>query len=199
MKNFGPHKENTRRSFSAKVELRCYVLAHVRPARVLDAFCGYGLMYREAWNRADNYTGCDSRSWGMDEAPRYVCDNRRLLRCLDLSGFNLFDFDAFGSPWEQVIILAKRRKWISGETGGLVVTDGSTLKTRWGELPRALAMLIGSEKTKMGATTSGAVEIRRIALKGFAKMANVKIVKQWEAIGPPPACLYYASVVFEGL
>ena len=183
----------------AKVAMRQRILEQVKPANVLDLFCGHRTLWRQVWQFAENYVGCDARPWELTEPARFVCDNRRLLRCLDLSAFNVFDLDAFGSPWEQVIILAARRKWAAGERGALVVTDGSTLKTRWGQLPRALALLIGVSETKMGATTTGAEEIRRIALAGFARRSGVKILRHWEATGPRPACLYYAAMCFEGL
>ncbi|HVH77139.1 MAG TPA: hypothetical protein VM755_19655 [Stellaceae bacterium] len=47
------------------------------------------------------------------------------MRAIDLAPFNLFDFDAWGSPWEHVAILCARRPVQPGERIGLVLTDGS--------------------------------------------------------------------------
>ena len=193
-----PKKHNTPRALSAKVALRQHVLDHVSPARVLDAFCGRGVMYGAVWNRAREYVPCDSAPWGPGDPVRFVCDNRRLLRCLDLQDFNVFDFDAFEAPWEQVLILAARRKWGTGEKGGLVLTDGSALKTRWGALPAALAELVEGGSRRSAATLAGTKELRRIALARFAKRSGVRILQQWEALGPAPARVYYAAITFEG-
>lgn len=191
-------RENHPVSLQAKVQLRRHVLEQVKPARVLDLFCGHRTLWREVWQYAERYAACDAFPWTIAEAPRFACDNRRLLRSLDLSAFNVFDLDAFGSPWEQVVILAARRRWAPGELGAVVITDGSTLKTRWGALPNALRVICGFPDDKIAPTVAGAEELRRLAIAGFAKRAGVKIRKQWEAIGPAPAQLYYAAIIFEG-
>jgi hypothetical protein len=35
--------------------------------------------------------------------------NWRVMRAIDLAPINVFDFDGWGEPWEQVIMLAARR------------------------------------------------------------------------------------------
>ena len=65
-------------------------------------------MWREVWHEAAAYVGCDLK-WYRDERLAYVADNRRVLRAIDLKPFNVFDFDAWGAPWEQVLILIARR------------------------------------------------------------------------------------------
>lgn len=118
---------------------------------------------------------------------------------LDLGQFNVFDLDAFGSPWEQMVILAARRRWKKGEPGGLAITDGSTLKTRRGALPNAMRILCGMAEQKIAPTMAGSEELRRVAIAGFVRRAGVKVTKQWEAVGPPPARVYYAAICFEGV
>lgn len=191
-------RENHPASLNAKVELRRRVLEHVKPAQVLDLFCGKRTLWRQVWQYAQEYTGCDEAPWTIAEAPRFVCDNRRLLRCLDLQAFNVFDLDAFGQPWEQMAILAARRAWHPGEVGAVVLTDGSTLKTRFGEMPRAMQVLCGFSGTRIPATMAKSEELRRLALSGFARRAGIRLQKQWEAIGPHPGFLYYAAIVFTG-
>ena len=192
-------KENSEASIPAKVGMRSHILEYVAPSRVFDGFCGHRTMYKAIWHKADFYIPCDESKWELGDPPRYVCDNRRLLRCLDLSRFNIFDFDAFGSPWDQVLLIAHRRKWATGEMGGLVITDGATLKTRWGELPHSMATLCGMDSAKVACTTSRSEPLRRLAISNFAKISGVEVKKQWEAVGPPPACVYYGAIVFDGL
>src|SRR3990172_2102615 len=105
-----PKRENHPASLSAKVELRQRVLEAVQPARVLDLFCGGRSLWRAVWQYAQDYVPCDVTPWTIAEASRFVCDNRRLLRSLDLHSFNVFDLDAFGSPWGQMAIPAARRR-----------------------------------------------------------------------------------------
>jgi hypothetical protein len=76
---------------------------------------------------------------------RMCCDNLIALRVLDLRQFNVFDFDAFGSPWAQVSTLLSRRLWRRNEIGGLVLTDGSSMKIRYGGLPRAARCRVPSQ------------------------------------------------------
>jgi hypothetical protein len=184
---------------SAKVQMRERILEEIAPARVLDLFCGHRELWRQVWNRAAEYAGCDASPWALGEAPRYACDNRRLLRCLDLQRFNVFDLDAFGSPWEQLILVAARRKWSKGERGAVAITDGSTLKTRWGDLPFAMRDLCGLSGAKIAATMVGSEDLRRLAVAGFVRRAGVRLTRQWEAIGPQPARLYYAALCFVGI
>jgi len=61
------------------------------------------------------------------------------MRALPLQEFSIFDFDAYGSPWEHVIILCARRQVQPGERLGLVLT----LKLRFGAFDDALATLVG--------------------------------------------------------
>lgn len=191
-------QENNPASLHAKIQMRQRILEYVRPARVLDLFCGHRTLWREVWQYADAYVGCDLSPWVTTEATRFACDNRRLLRCLDLTSFNVFDLDAFGSPWEQAIILAARRRWKKGEFGAVAITDGSALKTRWGALPNAMRILCGLDSQKIAPTMAGSIDLHRVAIAGFVQRAGLKVKKQWEAVGPPPACVYYAALVVEG-
>lgn len=191
--------ENNPKALAAKIQMRERILEQIQPARVLDLFCGHRHLWEAVWRHAGSYVACDAAPWAIGEAPRFACDNRRLLRCLDLAQFNVFDLDAFGSPWEQMVILAARRRWKKGELGALAITDGSTLKTRWGGLPNAMRILCGLAGEKIAPTMADSEELRRVAIAGFVRRAGVKVSKQWEAVGPPPAFVYYAAICFEGI
>lgn len=184
-------------SKEAELDLRRRVLAELPGAHVLDAFCGTGEMYRGAWALAAGYAGCDEREWNpKTDPPRYVADNRRLLRCIDLQQFRIFDFDAYGSPWDLVEILLARRSWAAGERGGLVLTDGTSLKLRWGQIPGSMARLSG---VRQGVPTTAPVEeLQHLALTGWVNRAGVRILRMWTARGRPPADVRYTGLVFEG-
>jgi len=65
------------------------------------------------------------------------------MRALPLQEFSIFDFDAYGSPWEHAIILCARRRVQPGERLGLVLT----LKLRFGAFDDALATLVGFQRS----------------------------------------------------
>src|SRR5690242_9791645 len=101
---------NTKSARSAKIEIRQRVLDAIgaETAAVFDAYGGAGELYRAVWSKAARYVGCD-QNWFRDERTMFVADNRRVMRAIDLGQFNVFDLDAFGSPYEQLTILAARR------------------------------------------------------------------------------------------
>jgi hypothetical protein len=191
--------DNHPASKAAKLELRRHILEHVSPARVFDGFCGTGEMYRGVWHEAEDYVGCDERPWARTHPPRFVADNRRVMRAIDLHAFNVFDLDAYGSPWEQVTILAARRSWAPGEKGGLVITDGSSLNLRWGGVPHAVAKLAGMASAQGVPSTAGIPELQALALVGFVRRAAVKVLQMWQAEGKSAANVCYTALVFEGL
>lgn len=97
-------------NIGAKIKIRENVLLAIGTDRasVFDAFAAAGELHKAVWHRAHSYVGCDLQFF-RDDRMAFVADNRRVLRSIDLAQFNLFDLDAFGSPWEQAYIIAKRR------------------------------------------------------------------------------------------
>lgn len=193
-----PKIKNHAASKSAKVTIRQNVLAEIpRPARVFDAFAGTGEMHRAVWHDADAYTGCDLE-WARDGRMAYVADNRRVMRSADLQKFNIFDLDAFGSPWEQAAILAKRRVTGEGEAVGVILTDGSCLALKQGGIPGAMAMFAGLSGNLSGlARWQDDVEDR--AISGFARAMKCKILRRWQAKGKTGAGVRYIGLVLAGI
>lgn len=186
-----------------KLELRKRVLAAVPTAKVFDAFCGgtvAGSMWEGAWNGAKDYVGCDVEWEPTDPRRRFVGDNRIVMRSIDIQQFNVFDFDAYGEPWWQCLILAGRRRWAKGEIGGLVVTDGSVLKTRTGETTGLQQTLL---RCKMLRTGYGlAHDIHRACVTEVCKRMGVATIARWQTIRKPtrnhPTQMIYTAIVFEG-
>jgi len=105
-----PKVDNSPSAHAAKVDIRKRVLETIGPgkARVFDGFAGSGKMFEAVWSSAAAYTGCDLK-WQNDDRRMYAADSRRVLRSIDLAQFNVFDLDAYGSPYEQCLIIAARR------------------------------------------------------------------------------------------
>lgn len=188
---------NHARTLPAKVDIRQKMLGEIAAAHVLDAFAGAGKMHREVWRAAASYTAIDQR-WYKDQRLAYVADNRRVLRAIDLQRFNVFDLDAYGSPWEQALIIAARRRVAPGERLAFALTDGSTLNLKMGGLPIAIRELAG-----FGAKVDGALrlqdEVFDRCLLGLANRLRCRLLLRWEARGKTAAMVRYLGVVLEGL
>lgn len=194
--------DNGRHAKKAKIELRELALSMVPRASVFDAFSGLGEMYMAVWHRADRYLGCDAREWSPAEPHRrLVADNRAALRCLDLAAFNVFDLDAYGSPWEQAAIVATRRRWAPGERGAVLLTDGSDMKLRFGgRLPASIAWYVGTSHASSGAQT--AETMQAFLLSAWCERAGVKPLRCARAQGRSGDAgnlvMRYTALVFEG-
>lgn len=177
-----------------------------RSAHVFEAFCGRGAMWEGAWSRAATYVGCDKSYTQGDKRRRFVGDNRRVMRCIDLQPYNVFDFDAFGSPWEQVTILLARRSWAKDELGAIVLTDGSGFNAMMGGTSGALALLIGLDKSRgFGSSAESAQILFGMGLGSFFTQARVKPLRIWRSEGRGGTSgrgnflMQYAAAVFRGL
>lgn len=188
---------NHRKSRGAKATLRRNVMREIGAVRVFDGFAGSGRMHRDVWRDAEHYVGCDMR-WYRDDRAAYVADNRRVLRAIDLSEFNLFDLDAYGSPWEKVIIIAARRTVSRGEMIGICLTDGSGLNLKMGGLPGALR-----EIAQLSGTPSGAArmhdEIIDRAIGGLARRMRCEVVARWDAQGKTGSAVRYVGLALRGV
>jgi len=183
----------------AKVSIRANVLAAIgaADASVFDAFAGEGQLYNRVWSAAGGYTGCDT-TWYRDARLMYVADSRRVMRALDLDQFNIFDLDAYGSPWEHVMILCARRPVAPGERIGLVLTEGSGLKVKLGTMPTALSQMAGLRPHFPGAARAFEGVLDR-AIAETCKRMRCRIVRRWQAKGKTGAMVHYIGLVLEGM
>ncbi|MCL2076340.1 MAG: hypothetical protein FWH15_07890 [Betaproteobacteria bacterium] len=194
-KTIGKKKVNNHLlSKASKKELRRLVLEKIGNARVFDAFAGSGQMYKAVWSKADYYVGCDLK-WYKDKRLAFVADNRRVMRAIDLNDFNIFDLDAYGSPWEQVLILAARRQISQGEMFGLILTDGSNLNLRLGGMPKALQQVTGFTKPTAGGGKMQDEILDRAVLR-TAQLLNCDLLHRFEAKGKSGAKVKYIGLIF---
>lgn len=195
----GKKQHNAKGALHAKVEMRRNVLAAVgaATAKVFDAYAGPGEMHRAVWCEAAAYTGCDVE-WFRDDRRVFVADNQLVMRAMDLGAFNVFDLDAFGSPWECATILAARRKVKPGELVGLCLTDGSGLRLKLSGVPHALARLAGvSGSLKLANRGHEAMFNRALAV--VCERMGAEVVKRWRAVDTARAAMRYEALVLRGL
>jgi len=136
-----PH-DNT--GLDIKVKIRKDLLTGFDNPAVLDCFAGGGRIYQEVY-QGMNYLGLD-RKKGVDDRVLLCIDNRRYLRSADLSRFNIFDLDAYGSAWEQLYIILGRRRFIPHERVAIFITDGTDFTTRMGDITHRIKPLLGIPK-----------------------------------------------------
>jgi hypothetical protein len=192
--------DNAKPALAAKIDIRRRIMAALcEPPRVFDAFAGAGHMHRAVWSDAPVYVGCDLK-WSRDSRIAYVADNRRVMRAIDLQAFNLFDLDAYGSPWEQALILAARRGLLRpGERLGVALTDGQSMRIRLGALPRAMRVMTGFPTLPAGASsTSGFDLLIDAAVAGLGRRLGGEVEHQWRAMGKNAALMRYIGVVYRG-
>lgn len=195
--------DNANAAHAAKLELRNNVLREIDQASVLDCFCGRGAMWRGAWSKALAYAGCDERSIERGDPPRFWCDNLTLLRSIDLNRFNVFDLDAYGSPWAQMVVLATRRKWAPAERGAIVLTDGGSMHSRYGGRCAGLVDLLGEPAHGAPTGVAAALQASKRALQVWLQRSRVRALRRWQAQGNGSGrgaqVMVYTAVVFEGL
>lgn len=188
--------DNHKKSIGAKIELRMLAMEAVGAdsASVLDCFAGSGHMYDSVWCCAASYVGCDKKWFPGESHKAFVCDNNRLLRCLDLSAYNVFDLDAYGSPWGAATIIAARRRVERGELLAVVLTDGSAMGGCLGKLEYALANLSGAAPAAPGCRTMWK-EISLAAIKSMAARMGGSVVDLWQADALKRHMLYSAFTI----
>jgi len=182
----------------AKIDIRGRVLGRIgaKEARVFDAFAGDGAMHRAVWGEAAECVGCDIKFY-PDARMNFVADNLRLMRAIDLSRFNVFDFDAYGSPWEAIYIMAHRRPLAPGERIGVCLTEGQGMKLKMGGMSRALAHLASVQHYLPGLGKQQEEVINR-ALRQTARIMHAAVTERWQATGKTGSQLFYIGVILEG-
>jgi hypothetical protein len=194
----GKPVDNHSAGYAGKVSVRKHVLeAMDGKAAVFDAFAGSGSMHKAVWAKAASYTGCDERFF-FDKRTAYVGDNRIVMRSIDLKPYNTFDLDAYGSPWEQALIVARRRPVKKGERIGVVITEGSTIAVRFRRIPPALAEVAQISTKASGVSRSGKDVLNR-AISGLCREMNCRLVKRWQAERKGGSRMTYIGLVLEGL
>lgn len=188
--------DNHNASAAGKIELRQNVAKEIGAVRVFDAFAGSGEMWKSVWQYADVYIGCDKRYF-IDERTAYVADNRRVMRSIDLGKFNVFDLDSYGSPWETALIVAGRRRILTGEKIGLVLTDGSGLKLKQGGIPNGLRIAAGICGNPAGLSREYDI-ILSAAIAGLCKRMKAKVLRRWELKGTTGAAVRYIGLIISG-
>jgi hypothetical protein len=137
-----------------KIELRRAILRRMeQPLKVLETHSGPGVIRRACYAAAEEWVGVDKDSAAPDAIH---CDSLLFLRAVDLSGFNIFDVDPFGSPWRHVWLISRQK--LQAERIALFVTDGMMVghagrvsaPMRWWSRQMASAAVVRMQLTGQG-------------------------------------------------
>lgn len=95
---------------------------------VLDAFAGEGIVWSAMRKHCPDIKittlGIEKRKY-LNPAV-IMGDNRKVMRGLDLTQFDLIDLDAFGCPWEQLAICSEAAPGVPVIATHIIVTLGPT-------------------------------------------------------------------------
>lgn len=135
---------HTNTSIKAKVDVRKHVLDLLenKNPKILDVFCARGEMWKEAYDHTPNYIGVDKDMY-LDDRITIVAENSRYLRQADLDEFDVFDLDAYGSPFEQLSIICNRLTWNKKKQVGIILTDGTGMNSNLNAMNRTFLKWIG--------------------------------------------------------
>jgi len=125
---------------AAKQQIRLSILDKIDNPRVCEVFCGAGEMYNSVWHKAGDYIGIDKRKF-FDERKTICGDAEKAIRTINLNDYNIFDIDAYGSPYNILSYIVQNRT----EKGSVafVLTDGSAMDLRLGRVSKGLRELSG--------------------------------------------------------
>lgn len=140
MSKFNGVKTNNAKT-DVKQKMRQSALDSIDGERnTLEVFCGAGKMYTLVWHKSDTYTGIDKVKF-FDSRHTICGDARKALRLVDISKFNIFDIDAYGSPYEtlrDILPLVGDHSKIA-----FVLTDGTNMDLKLGRISKGMRFFTG--------------------------------------------------------
>lgn len=179
---------------NAKQDLRNNIKQYFNELHVLEVYCGSGEMYRDVWHVAQTYTGIDQKK--QFDGRHTICgDACKAVSVIDLDGFNVFDIDAYGSPYDVLNIILSRYQG-DFKRAAFVVTDGGGMDLKMGWLCKGLRELLNIESKKVNKAHLLHGKIIEDIISIVAKKLNAKVIHREFAKGVTGAAMrYYAFVV----
>jgi hypothetical protein len=190
MSKFNGVKTNNAK-IRAKCDIREYVMSQIDRQSVLDIFCGNGEMYNSVWHKAMNYQGIDKVKF-FDFRNTLCGDADKLIRRVDLTRFNIFDIDSYGSPYEILDYLTQTIR-PSGDVA-FVITDGISIDLRLGRVCKGIRNLVGIENHVLKRASKMHDDIINIIAIEVSKRLKMRISSIRIAKGKTGASMRYWSI-----
>ncbi len=189
MSKFQGKKTNNAKT-TAKTDLRSNILKAIKNPCVLEVFCGSGEMYQAVWNKADRYTGIDKVKQ-FDERHTICGDARKALRIIELSDYNIFDIDAYGSPYDVLDDILTLRE--ISKPVGFCITDGIDMDLRLGRVCKGLRKFIGYEHNIAKRANNLHDQFIKIVCEKVAERLDGQVQNFMMATGKTGAAMKYYS------
>ena len=122
-----------------KADIRKSLVNDIATSRVLEVYCGSGVMHDMLWHEAMDYVGIDKLKF-FDSRKTICGDAEKALSLIDVNDFNVFDIDAYGSPYE--VLDAITRKYTLSGGVSFIITDGIQIDLRMGKICAGLRRFI---------------------------------------------------------
>ena len=180
---------------NAKQELRENVLRFFEESHVLEIYCGTGEMYRDVWHICDSYTGIDKRKQ-FDERNTICGDACKAVSVIDLDCFNIFDIDAYGSPYDVLTIIMQRYKQKHSRVA-FILTDGTNMDLKMGRICKGIRKIIGVESRVLKKANNAHGKIIEDIIINVANHFNAKVIHKEFAKGITGAAMRYYAFVLE--
>jgi len=155
---------------NAKEELR--KIDGIKNLSVLDIYCGAGEMYNKVWKSAKYYEGIDIKEFD-DGRKLYVGDAPHILKKINIDKFDVFDIDAYGSPYECLSIILN--KITTKNQKHFIITDGIDIDLRMGNVEQFFGVLTGVNSNKINNIHKIHDQLILALLKNIEINKNVKV------------------------
>lgn len=140
MSKFRGKKTNNAKTL-AKQKIRRKILESIGDVDVVEVYCGAGDMYHAVWFNARSYLGIDINKY-FDKRRTICGDAVKTVSTIDLSEFNVFDIDAYGSPYDVLKIIIERIPK-NKQKYGFIITDGISMDLRLGRICKGIRHFTG--------------------------------------------------------
>jgi len=191
MSKFRGVKTNNAKT-SIKDLIRRDMLLSVDSPNVLEVFCGSGEMYEKVWHKANKYTGIDKVKQ-FDKRHTICGDAQKAITIVDLNEYNIFDIDAYGSPYEILDYIT--RQILNQNVIGFVLTDGTNMDLRLGRVCKGLRSMAGIKNQILKRASSIHNDIISLVVAETEKRLNGKASRFQLAVGRTGSAMRYYSFI----
>jgi hypothetical protein len=176
---------------SAKKDIREFVMSQIAKQSVLEVFSGLGEMYNSVWHKADDYQGIDKVKV-FDSRDTLCGDVHKLIRRADVQRFNIFDIDAYGSPYEILDYITQTIR-PCGDVA-FVLTDGTNMDLKLGRVCKGIRNFVGIENHILKRASVIHDDIIGMIAKEIARRLKMRIMSMRIARGKTGSSMRYWAI-----
>ena len=163
---------------NAKIALRKHFLNKIDNPTILECFGGEDRILYNACYKKFKTVSLDIKS--SDDM--LTIDNKKFIASVDLAKYNFIDLDAYGSPYELLLNILKRKR--HDQKYGVILTDGLQRNLGYGSGGGLIQTIINNpKKIRIPMLNHHHIDIIRLILKKLStryetRISEVKIVNE---------------------